>query len=198
MGTIVATLATLPLMWVGPGTSYLLLALILVARGIGMGSSVQPAIAAAFAVLRPDEVPRASSALNALQRIGGSIGTALIAVVLQHQARLALPATSGSSGGLLAPLPGGTRAELAGPLATAFGHTFAWTAALPCWRSYRPLCWPSRSDLPDPPNVDCSRSLPTPCGHAGAAAPAGYQKESPGGRRQRPRRTPNMVAPQRS
>jgi hypothetical protein len=95
-----------------------------------MGASFLPATAAAFAVLRPDEVPRASSALTTLQRIGGSIGTALIAVVLQHEARAALPAGKGGSGELLAPLPAGARAEIGGPLATAFGHTFAWTVAL--------------------------------------------------------------------
>jgi EmrB/QacA subfamily drug resistance transporter len=129
-GSIIMTLATLPLMWVGPGTSYLLLALVLVARGVGMGCSFLPATAAAFAVLRPDEVPRASSALTTLQRIGGSIGTALIAVVLQHQIRAALPAGSGGAGGLLQPLPAGRRGEFAGPIATAFGNTFAWTVAL--------------------------------------------------------------------
>ena len=129
-GTIIVTLATVPLMLVGPETSYALLAGVLVIRGIGMGSSMLPATAAAFAVLRPEEVPRASSVLNTLQRIGGSIGTALLAVVLQHEARAALPASSGSSGGLLQPLPEGARAEFAGPLATAFGHTFTWAFAL--------------------------------------------------------------------
>lgn len=129
-GTIIVTLATVPLMLVGPETSYALLAGVLVVRGIGMGSSMLPATAAAFAVLRPEAVPRASSVLNTLQRIGGSIGTALLAVVLQHEARAALPASSGSSGGLLQPLPEGARAEFAGPLATAFGHTFTFAFAL--------------------------------------------------------------------
>jgi EmrB/QacA subfamily drug resistance transporter len=110
VGSVVATLATLPFVWAGPGTSYALLAVVLVARGIGIGSSMMPAMAAAFAVLRPDEVPRATSALNALQRIGGSIGTALLAVVLQHQTRVL--SASGE------------------PLTAAFGHTFAWAVAL--------------------------------------------------------------------
>jgi EmrB/QacA subfamily drug resistance transporter len=110
VGSAVATLGTLPFIWVGPGTSYALLAGVLVVRGVGIGSSMMPAMAAAFAVLRPDEVPRATSALNALQRIGGSIGTALLAVVLQRQTR-ALPGSGA-------------------PLATAFGHTFVWAAAL--------------------------------------------------------------------
>jgi MFS family permease len=110
VGSAVATLGTLPFVWVGSGTSYALLAVVLVVRGVGIGSSMMPAMAAAFAVLRPDEVPRATSALNALQRIGGSIGTALLAVVLQHETRAL--STSGA------------------PLATAFGPTFTWAAAL--------------------------------------------------------------------
>jgi EmrB/QacA subfamily drug resistance transporter len=129
-GSIIVTLATLPLIWVGPSTPYAMLAVVLVVRGIGMGSSLLPATAAAYSVLRPDEVPRATSALTALQRIGGSIGTALIAVALQRETRAALPAVNGGSGRVLQPLPGSSRAEFAGPVATAFGHTFAWAFAL--------------------------------------------------------------------
>jgi hypothetical protein len=83
-----------------------------------------PAMAAAFATLTSAEVPRATSALNALQRVGGSIGTALLAVVLDHQVNAALAA--GGSGGPLEQLAPGVRAHLAGSLADAFGHTFAW------------------------------------------------------------------------
>ena len=46
---------------------------------------MMPAMAAAYATLRVGAVPRATSALNVLQRIGGSIGTALLAVVLQGE-----------------------------------------------------------------------------------------------------------------
>jgi MFS family permease len=60
-------------------------------RGIGLGASIQPATAAAYATLTADAVPRATAALNTLRQIGGSIGTALLAVVLQHEDAL-LPA----------------------------------------------------------------------------------------------------------
>ena len=43
-----------------------------------------PSMAAAFQTLARDETPRATSALNAIQRIAGAIGTALLAIVLQH------------------------------------------------------------------------------------------------------------------
>jgi MFS family permease len=92
-------------MWVTSGASYALLAAVLVVRGVGIGASMMPAMAAAYAVLRPDEVPRATGALNALQRLGGAVGTALLAVVLQHQTAVA-------------------------PGPAAFRHTFTWAAAL--------------------------------------------------------------------
>jgi hypothetical protein len=64
---------------------------VLFVRGIGLGASIQPATAAAYATLTADAVPRATAALNTLRQIGGSIGTALLAVVLQHEDAL-LPA----------------------------------------------------------------------------------------------------------
>jgi hypothetical protein len=75
-------------------------------------------------------VPRATAALNTLRQIGGSIGTALLAVVLQHESTAALSPAGGGAGTLLAPLPADERAQISGPLATAFGHTFTWAAVI--------------------------------------------------------------------
>jgi MFS family permease len=101
VGTLVMALATLPLAAVGSGTPYALLAGVLVVRGIGLGGAMMPAMAGAFATLTSAQVPRATSALNALQRVGGSIGTALLAVVLDHQgappSKQAAPEASSSS-----------------------------------------------------------------------------------------------------
>jgi MFS family permease len=124
VGTLVMALATLPLAAVGSGTPYALLAGVLVVRGIGLGGAMMPAMAGAFATLTSAQVPRATSALNALQRVGGSIGTALLAVVLDHQVSAAIQ--TGGTGGQLEQLPVGERAHFAGPLADAFGHTFMW------------------------------------------------------------------------
>jgi EmrB/QacA subfamily drug resistance transporter len=129
VGTLVMALATLPLAAVGSETPHALLAGVLVVRGIGLGGAMMPAMAAAYATLRPDEVPRATSALNALQRVGGSIGTALLAVVLQHQTSAAIGA-GGGAGAQLHQLPPGVRSHFAGPLASAFGHTFLWAFAI--------------------------------------------------------------------
>ncbi len=45
-----------------------------------------PAMAAAFASLQRSELSDATPQLNVLQRVGGSIGTAVLAVVLQRGA----------------------------------------------------------------------------------------------------------------
>jgi hypothetical protein len=75
-------------------------------------------------------VPRATSALNTLQRVGGSIGTALLAVVLQHQTSAAIGAGGSGAGAELQQLPPGVRSHFAAPLASAFGHTFLWAFAI--------------------------------------------------------------------
>jgi len=129
-GCTVLALATIPLVFVTGHTPYLLLAAVLFVRGLGLGSSIQPATAAAYSLLESPQVPRATAALNTLRQVGGSIGTALLAVVLQHQGKMALSSAGSPAGGLLAPLPAAERARISEPLGTAFGHTFAWAAGM--------------------------------------------------------------------
>ncbi|MHB8505805.1 MAG: MFS transporter [Acidimicrobiales bacterium] len=91
-GGLTALVATLPLMAIGSQTSFVLLAGVMVARGFGIGLSMMPAMTAAFRVLSPAEVNDASPQLNVLQRLGASVGTAVLVVVLQHHlARAATP-----------------------------------------------------------------------------------------------------------
>ena len=56
----------------------------MVVRGFGIGMSMMPAMTAAYATLRPEQVNDAAPQLNVLQRVGGSIGTAILTVVLQN------------------------------------------------------------------------------------------------------------------
>jgi EmrB/QacA subfamily drug resistance transporter len=128
-GCAVFAVATLPWMFVTGDTPYWLLGGMLFVRGLGLGASVQPASAAAYAALHSSQVPRATAALNTLRQVGGSIGTALLSVVLQHEGAAAL-SSSGATGGLLAHLPAGERARISGPIAVAFGHTFRWAFAM--------------------------------------------------------------------
>jgi EmrB/QacA subfamily drug resistance transporter len=128
-GIAAMTLATFPLVDVGPTSSYSWLALVLLIRGIGLGCSMMPTMASAYAVVRSDQVPGATSVLNTLQRLGGSIGTALLAVVLSDQARAALGPGAARSGGLIQTLSPTVRAQVAAPLASAFGNAFWWALA---------------------------------------------------------------------
>jgi EmrB/QacA subfamily drug resistance transporter len=129
-GLIVMTAATIALTQLTGHTAYWLTSAILVVRGLGLGCSMMPSMAAAYTTIARDAVPRATTALNVLQRVGGSIGTALLAVVLEQQIKASLPHVAGVGGGQLEPIPGPIRQRIAEPLAHAFGTTFWWAVAL--------------------------------------------------------------------
>ena len=89
-------------------------------RGIGIGFAFMPAMTAAFASLERSELSDATPQLNVLQRVGGSIGTAVLAVVLQ---RALIGAHTPRGGG------GGVRDRVLGV-----------GGARPRWRSSRASC----------------------------------------------------------
>jgi EmrB/QacA subfamily drug resistance transporter len=129
-GLLILTVGTIPFAFLKSDTSYTLLALLLVLRGVGIGSSMMPSMAAAYASLERAAVPRATSALNVMQRVGGSLGTALLAVVLQGQIKDQLGGAGGAGGGTLERLPDNVRARVAEPLADAFANTFWWAVGM--------------------------------------------------------------------
>ncbi len=90
---------------------------------------MMPAMAAAYATIESDQVPRATPMLNVLQRVGGSLGTAVLAVVLQRQIVAELSGAAGG-GASLGAIPDSARARLAEPLATAFAHTYWWAMGM--------------------------------------------------------------------
>jgi EmrB/QacA subfamily drug resistance transporter len=83
-GVIVTAIGTIPFGLIGAHTSIPWLCAAMVVRGIGIGFGFMPAMAAAFAALDRSELSDATPQLNVLQRVGGSIGTAVLAVVLQR------------------------------------------------------------------------------------------------------------------
>ena len=109
-GMVLAVLGMLAYTQVGPGTSQEYLSAALLVIGAGVGATVVPSMAAAFQALSRAETPRATSALNVIQRLGGAVGTALFAIVLSRQ--------TGAGAGM----------HGADTLAGAFGTTF-WVAA---------------------------------------------------------------------
>jgi EmrB/QacA subfamily drug resistance transporter len=110
-GLFALMLGTIAFTQVVPRTPYWLLEVSLFVRGIGLGFTMMPAMAAAYSTLERWQVPRATPMLNVVQRVGGSLGTAVLAVVLQHELAHA-----------------GSRRP--GPVATAFAHTYWWTMAM--------------------------------------------------------------------
>ena len=84
IGGAITVVATIPFVLIGGGTSYWLIGAAMVFRGFGIGMSMMPSMTAAFAVLRPDQVNHATPQLNVLQRVGGSVGTAILSVVLTN------------------------------------------------------------------------------------------------------------------
>jgi EmrB/QacA subfamily drug resistance transporter len=84
VGVIVTALTTIPFGLVDAHTSIESLSIWMFVRGIGIGFAFMPAMAAAFAALKPSELSDATPQMNILQRLGGSIGTAVLAVVLQR------------------------------------------------------------------------------------------------------------------
>ncbi|HEY5429001.1 MAG TPA: MDR family MFS transporter [Solirubrobacteraceae bacterium] len=83
-GVLLTAAGTLPFALIGAHTSILFLCFAMVVRGFGIGFAFMPAMSAAFASLQRHELSDATPQLNVLQRVGGSIGIAVLAVVLQR------------------------------------------------------------------------------------------------------------------
>jgi EmrB/QacA subfamily drug resistance transporter len=123
LGFVIVIIGTLPYTQVGVSTSEGVLAAALFVRGIGMGFTMMPAISAAYARLSSDAIARATTMVNIVQRVGGSFGTALFAVVLQRQIASSIP---GPGGHVLSTGVVRTSERAQQLLADSFGHTFWW------------------------------------------------------------------------
>jgi EmrB/QacA subfamily drug resistance transporter len=83
-GVSLLCISTFPFTFIGANTSIVAISLVLVVRGLSIGLCFMPAMSAAFSAMRPDQISDATPQINALQRTGGAIGTAVLAVVLQR------------------------------------------------------------------------------------------------------------------
>jgi EmrB/QacA subfamily drug resistance transporter len=84
VGVLVTTVTTIPFGLIGAHTSIVYLSVVMLLRGMGIGFSFMPVMTAAFAALDKSELADATPQLNVVQRIGGSLGVAVLAVVLQR------------------------------------------------------------------------------------------------------------------
>ncbi|WNI20832.1 MDR family MFS transporter [Streptomyces sp. ITFR-16] len=105
---VVTCAATVPFGFVTASTGNVMLMAVLFVRGIGLGAAMIAIMGAAFIGLEPHEIPQGSGIGRMAQQIGGSAGTALLAVILQR-----------TSAGARTPTD----------LAAGFGNAFWWAAA---------------------------------------------------------------------
>ncbi|MET8583428.1 MDR family MFS transporter [Streptomyces collinus] len=110
VGITLTVLGTLPFALDGGAPGELLPAAALFVRGVGLGAVLPPNVAATYTCVDRTQAPAATSARTVLNRVGGSLGTALLAVILHHA--LAGTAAHGAAA------------------ASAYAHTFRWTLAL--------------------------------------------------------------------
>jgi EmrB/QacA subfamily drug resistance transporter len=137
-GLPVVGLGLVPFMFVGPHTSYVLLAGASFVQGIGMGLAMMPNMTAAMQAVPLAAIARTSTAMNIIRQAGSSIGTAVLSVILASAITSDLAAkgfaghASASGGGLssLQRLPPSAHAAIAAPLAHAFASTFVWAVVL--------------------------------------------------------------------
>jgi len=84
-GGLISAVATIPFTLLGPATSYWWLGASMVVRGIGIGLCMMPAMTAAYRAVPPAKISDGTVQLSVLSRLGGSVGTAIFTVVLQHE-----------------------------------------------------------------------------------------------------------------
>jgi hypothetical protein len=128
-GLVAALVGTAAYTQVGAETPYAALTGALLLIGAGLGCTIVPAMAAAFATLSREAVPRATSTLNTIQRIAGAVGTAVLAIVLQRAIAAEAPSLDGGIQAM-AGLSPEARAQVAPALADAFGTAFGVALAL--------------------------------------------------------------------
>jgi EmrB/QacA subfamily drug resistance transporter len=119
-GFVLVVLGTLPFVFADATTSTPLLAAALVVRGIGLGGVTIPVVSSAYQGLARADVPHASVITRTAQQIGGSFGTAVLAVILET--RLAVTGT-----------------------AAAFDATFLWSVGFTVAALFLSLALPSGS-----------------------------------------------------
>ena len=84
VGFAIAAAATVPFAFSDAHTSAWLLALVLVVRGLGLGAVTIPVTAVAYLSLDKQEIAHSSVVTRTAQQLGGSFGTAVLAVILEN------------------------------------------------------------------------------------------------------------------
>lgn len=128
IGMALLTVTTIPFVFAGSGTSEVLLSIAVAIRGIGLGLALVAVTTASYLGLPREAIPTATTGVRIFQQVGGALGTAVLAMILQHS----LPATPSPSG-----------------LAHAFEITFAWVLGLTILSFVPALLLPGRTAKTD-------------------------------------------------
>jgi EmrB/QacA subfamily drug resistance transporter len=126
-GIALTALGTMPFTLADQHTNAWILGVALITRGAGLSAVNMAVMVGAYRDLRHDQIPHASSTTRIAQQLGGSFGTAVLAVILQRQ---------------LIDHPG-----------AAYGHTFTWALAFTALAVIPALALPTfrRETAPPPP-----------------------------------------------
>jgi MFS family permease len=116
VGLLALIVGNLLLTGLDAGTAYPMIGAVQVIGGLGVGTVLVPVMTASLVGLRGAELPRGSTAIRVFQQLGGSMGGAVLLVVLQHRITVGAVAHGGRPD--------------AGVLGHAFGATFWWPAAI--------------------------------------------------------------------
>ncbi len=128
VGVAVIAVAMLFFTQLHADTSYVKLIAILFVMGLGMGCTMMPVMSAAIQTLTQAQVARGSTLMNIVNQTAGSIGTAVMSVVLTNLldgkqfAQLAI--ASRMSPEIAAKVPHAALTEGFSQAASAFSHTF--------------------------------------------------------------------------
>ncbi|SIS20691.1 MDR family MFS transporter [Williamsia sterculiae] len=95
LGFVILAAATVPFALAGTDTATWWLMVVLLIRGVGLGLVMTPIMTVSFVGIAPQQMPDASIITRVAQQVGGSFGTAVLAVVLESAARGGGSATSG-------------------------------------------------------------------------------------------------------
>ncbi len=84
-GLLLAAAGTVPYAFVDRHTPEWWLAVALLVRGLGLGFTFMPTFVAAYQGIPKQSISHVTTVVNIAQRVGGSLGTALLATLLQRQ-----------------------------------------------------------------------------------------------------------------
>jgi EmrB/QacA subfamily drug resistance transporter len=83
-GLVIVIIGTMPFMFVNSQTNIIVLFIALLVRGAGLGGVFIPITASIYEGLKDEQISYGTVTQRILQQIGGSFGTAILAIVFQH------------------------------------------------------------------------------------------------------------------